>query len=314
MKKIILILTTLISLQNCSQNKDNMINQNQQITVDNIVEEITKEVKHYPNEPMYSFRQYSFKCFFEIYMDDILFAKNFDNLLTDSFDINKVLFKSGAHQVKYKLYALGSNNIYNTNYPTLVDDTDFSLSLVSYDQKNDGADDVEHYKYTLPKIETKVNENYSTYKFEGSGKPSYEGTFDINVDVPFKINAPFAKAQDLRNINAKEIESKLLAKYKEVSQVYQGKDYDNIARMEFDALRNLYVSNYDSKEIINENWQEYLKAYKSSSFQMQPLVKYKLQFFANGKMAALMLDTNDNRLRGNTALWAKVDYDGGLRP
>ena len=314
MKNLTNTLLFLFCVLGCSQKKTPTINQNQNITAENLVEEITKEVKHYPKEIMYAFRQYSFNCYFEIYIDDILVAKNFDNLLADSFDINKVLFKSGIHHVNYKLYPLGNNNIYNTNYSTLVDDTDFSLSLVSYDSKNDGADDMEYYKYNLPKIETKVNPNYSTYKFEGSGKSFYEGKFDINVDVPFKISAPFENAQDLRKMNKKELEAKLLTKYKQVWSVYQNKEYDNIARLEYDDLKNLYVSNYDSKEIINENWQEYLKAYKSPSFQMQPVEKYKLEFFANGKMAALMLDTTDNRLRGNTALWTKVDYDGGLRP
>ena len=46
---------------------------------------------------------------------------------------------------------------------------------------------------------------------------------------------------------------------------------------------------------------------------MQPLKKYKMEYFAGGKLAALMLDTNDNQLRGNTALWAKVNYDHGTR-
>ena len=313
MKKLVLSSITFVSLMACSQNK-NVAMQNPNISKDNIVEEITKEVKNYPKEPMYALRQYAFKCYFEIYIDDVLVAKNFDNLLADAFDINRVIFKSGKHKIKYKLYPLGSSNKYDTNYPTLVDDTDFTLSLVSYDQKNDQANDIEYLKYEVPKIETKVTPDYSTFKFEGAGKAYYEGSFDINVDVPYELHPPFENAQDLKKIDRKELEAKLLSKYKEVWNVYQNKELNNIARLEYNALKNLYVSNYDSKETINENWQEYLKAYKSSTFQMQPIEKYKLEFFADGKMVALMLDTTDNRFKGNTALWAKVDYDGGLRP
>ena len=39
---------------------------------------------------------------------------------------------------------------------------------------------------------------------------------------------------------------------------------------------------------------------------MQPLANYKLEFFADGKLVALMLDTKDNKIRGNTALWIKL--------
>ena len=39
----------------CSQNKSQIM-QNPQITADNIVDEITKEVKHYPSEKEFSFR------------------------------------------------------------------------------------------------------------------------------------------------------------------------------------------------------------------------------------------------------------------
>ena len=103
MKNLTNTLLFLFCVLGCSQKKTPTINQNQNITAENLVEEITKEVKHYPKEIMYAFRQYSFNCYFEIYIDDILVEKNFDNLLADSFDINKVLFKSGIHHVNYKL-------------------------------------------------------------------------------------------------------------------------------------------------------------------------------------------------------------------
>jgi hypothetical protein len=68
MKKIVLNLVILISLQSCSQNKSQIM-QNSNITSDNIVEEITKEVKHFPSEKIYKIRhenEYCYYCKWEI--------------------------------------------------------------------------------------------------------------------------------------------------------------------------------------------------------------------------------------------------------
>ncbi|MBF7092181.1 hypothetical protein IUY40_11575 [Flavobacterium sp. ALJ2] len=91
-----------ISFMACSQEKANIM-QNPSISADNLVEEIAKQIAHYPKEPMYALRQHAFKCYFEIYIDNILVAKNFDDLLAGAFDINRLTFKSGHHKIKYKL-------------------------------------------------------------------------------------------------------------------------------------------------------------------------------------------------------------------
>jgi hypothetical protein len=46
---------------------------------------------------------------------------------------------------------------------------------------------------------------------------------------------------------------------------------------------------------------------------MHTIEDHKLVFFAEGRLVSLMQTSQDNRLRGNTALWAKVNHDGGLR-
>lgn len=315
MKKLILSTIIITSFMACSQNKSQIM-QNPQITADNIVDEITKEVKHYPSEKMYGLEYSNDNCYFEMFIDGIRAYKKSNKVIagTAAVETNHLLFKSGKHTVSYKMYPMYKSEESGKTLSTFIDETVLEFSLYSFDKRNKGADDVEYLKYEVPKIETKVTPDYSTFKFEGAGKTFYEGSFDINVDVPYELHPPFENAQDLRKMDKKDLETKLFAKYKEVWNVYQNKELDNIARLEYDALKNLYVSNYESKETIQENWDVFYKVYKSSSFEMQPIEKYKLEFFADGKMAALMLDTTDNRFRGNTALWAKVDYDGGLRP
>ena len=71
-------------------------------------------------------------------------------------------------------------------------------------------------------------------------------------------------------------------------------------------LKYYAVSHYATKEVIKKNWDFLYDNYKNTSFEMQPLANYKLEFFADGKLVALMLDTKDNKIRGNTALWIKL--------
>jgi hypothetical protein len=45
---------------------------------------------------------------------------------------------------------------------------------------------------------------------------------------------------------------------------------------------------------------------------MQPIENYKMIFFADGKLVALMQDSKDPRVRGNTSLWAKFNRGEGV--
>ncbi|SHM50804.1 hypothetical protein [Chryseobacterium polytrichastri] len=303
-----------ISLMACSQTA-NSVNQNSKITADNIADEISKQVKYYPSEKIYTLGYSNDKCYFEMFVDGIKLTKAFNKALGNTaVEINHVLFKSGKHTISYKMYPLGKSKEYDEVFNTLVEDTDLDFDLKSYDLKNEKAPDTEYMTYSLPKKKEEIAKGYIKEKFVGVGKTFYEGNVDVTIDVPYNSEAPFENAMDLRKMNKNELETKLLKKYKEVWSIYQNKEYDNIAKLEYNSLKDLYVSTYESKEVINKNINIlFTEMYKSSTFKMQPIEKYKLEFFADGKLVALMLDTDDNRLRGNTALWAKVNYDGGTR-
>ena len=85
--------------------------QNPNITADNIVEEISKQVKHYPQEPMYVITHLDNFCHYEIFIDDNVAFKEFDDLSPDAFNVNQFIYKKGIHTIKYKLYPLGKINM-----------------------------------------------------------------------------------------------------------------------------------------------------------------------------------------------------------
>ncbi len=313
--KQLLFLFLGVSLTACSQKKETMIAQNPNINAENIVEELNKQVKHYDKETYYVFGIGNQMCFVEILINDIPVYKQFNEpACTTGFDINHVIFKSGTQKLTYKLYPVGKLKNSNTEFNNLTDDTKLELELGSYDNKNENADDVVYKTYQTPVTVRKDEYGNGTDIFIGTGKPYYEGSFTFEAQVPHELHPPFENAKNLRKEDPIFLQTQLLKKYKEIWNVYQNKEYDNIAKTSYDFLKNQFKAEYASQKFIKEAWDEKIDIYKSSTFEMQPIEKYKMEFFADGKLVALLIDSNDNRFKRNSALWAKVDYDGGLRP
>ena len=286
-------------------------NQNPNITADNLVEEITKQVKHYPSEKVYKIRYSNDNCYFEMFVDGIRAYKlpGRGVIGSTAVEVSELLFHSGKHTISYKMYPLYTleERGVTTTQNTLVDKSYVTLEVCSYDLKNEEAADISYAEeYVTPNIAIKNAQGDTIYKFAGAGKTYYEGSFEVELDVPYQLQPPFATAQDLRKMDQKLLMTKLLAKYKEVWQIYKNREINNIARLEFDMLKDYAVSHYATKEVIKKNCEYLYDNYKNTSFEMQPITNYKLEFFADGKLVALMLDTKDNKIRGNTALWIKL--------
>ena len=301
----------LVMFYSCSS--PTPVNQNPNITADNLVEEIAKQVKHYPSEKVYKIRYSNDNCYFEMFVDGIRVHKLFVRGGSTAVEVSNLLFHSGKHTISYKMYPLYTleeeGKIVKQN--TLVDKSYVTLEVCSYDLKNEEAEDISYAEYATPNIATKNAQGDTIYKFAGAGKTYYEGSFEVELDVPYQLQPPFATAQDLRKMDQKLLMTKLLAKYKEVWQIYKNRELDNIARLEYDSLKDLFISHYATPKTIKENWAVIYDNYKNGTFEIQPIENYKLEFFADGKLAALMLDTKDNKIRGNTVLWAKLIYENG---
>ncbi len=98
-----------------------MINQNPHITADNMVEELSKQVKHYDKEIMYKFKVGNEYCYPEILINDVPVYKEFkEPLSSTTFDINHAVFKSGSHKLTYKIYPVGKIEDSNVAFNTLI--------------------------------------------------------------------------------------------------------------------------------------------------------------------------------------------------
>jgi hypothetical protein len=315
MKKIILCLILAVSFCNCGENKKKVNMQNPNINANNIVDELSKQVKNFSSEPIYLFSYDKYYCHFEVYVNDILAFKNFKNNMSSSaFEINKYLFKNGKNKIVYKMYPIGIVEGSKENHNTLMDKTYLKLNLESYDLKNADAEDIKYSTYTTPSVTIKTGGGYSVEKFEGAGKEYYEGSFEIDVKIPYAIHPVFEKAKDLRRMDQIVLNDKVFKMYSNLHKYYDDNNLDNIAKTSFDGFRDEFVSSYKSKSEINDTWNELISIYKNSSFKMQPIKDYKLEFSADGKLVSLISNNLDYKFRHSHALWAKVNLDGGIRP
>lgn len=303
MKKFILSTIIITSFMACSQNKKETM-QNPNINAGNIVEEITKQVKHYPSEKIYKIRHDHDLCYYEIFLNDIPVFRNFDDNVPDAFEINNSVFKTGKQKITYKMYPLG--NSAEGNFSTLTEDTKLKLILKSYDLKNSGAQDVVYSEHDASHTEEKVTENYSKFKFAGAGKTYYEGSFDVNIDVPYQLNPAFEKAQDLRKMDTKDLEAKVVKEYQKIREVYLNKEKDQIAKLTYDRLRDDLVADYASADKVKAAWNQLDEVIIKGDVDILPIQNYKMQFFAGGKLVALYTDGTNPETRGGNALVCKI--------
>lgn len=291
MRRLIILLSIILSVTNCKNNKENKEMENYRD-----IEKGNVYVMSYSNN----------YCYFEIFIDDIPVHKEYSgyNTISAAFDINQVLFKKGKHKVTYKMYPIGKIEEGEV-YDTFPDATYLKLTLESYNSQDKSSNnDVMEYTTPYDKGE----------RFIAAGKTYYEGSFEIDVDVPFNIMSPFANARDLRKMDKKELEAKLFKKYKEIWDIFDKKYYKEMVNIDSESDKIQNMSMYYSKTEIEEIQEEIYEIYKNSSFKMQPIENYKLEIFANGKLAMLRTTNMDSNFRGNSVLWAKVNYDGGIRP
>ena len=280
--------------------------QNPEITEKNIVDKLASNVKHYKKESMYQLLIKSNWCSSEILVNDIPVYKNFRKPLDGpTQDINNCIFKSGSQKVTVRLYPVG--NYKDENIDKFIPETSMSIVVNEYDKKTDKETEIG--KFTT--VKNGLDEDNRPI-IVGISKTYYEASFTFEAEVPYEIEN-FENARDLREWDKELLEKKLLLEYHKVQAIYQNKEYDNIAKISYNNLNNQFISEYQNRDYINDVWTMLMDAYKLPSFEMQPIENYKMVFFADGKLVALMQDSIDPRVRGNTSLWAKFDRGKGIK-
>ena len=296
MKKAVLTLFLLLSLQSCSQKT--MITQNPNITADNLVEEIAKQVKHYPSEPQYVMHYFNGVCNFEIYINDFKVVKSFNN---ESFKTSKRInpfLLSKNNQLKIILYPRDSVNKLNLQ-------AGLDLKVNSYE--NTDRFSIEKQQSNLFIYQTPEDENGF---FKYAGKEYFEQTVTFTLpEVPYKIEG-WKDSQDLRNFDKKLLEQKVLQAYQMIQKSFKERDLDKIAQFSYNKMKDQAIAQYFDEEEVQEGWEELISIAGADNLEFYPLENYELVFYGEGRLVGLKSKKKDKGFRGASALLCKFKREG----
>lgn len=307
MKLKFIVFGILISLNSCSQKTEIKMTQNPDITANNIVDKIEAEVKTYADYTRYYLDIEQNWCQSEIFVNDIPVYKDYTFGGHTGVSINHVILKSGLQKVTYKLYPVGEHE--GEKIPNFINETEMKITAEwqdFYKLEKQGEAGVQSTPMSKPANSMEVPVSLL------AGKKYYENSFTFNAVVPYELKG-WSESQDLRKLDQKELEKRVLAEYEKNKNVYQSKNLDAIAKIEFDNMRNQYVSEYATRKDIQRGWDEVLKAVNSSVFEMQPIKDYKMVFYAEGRLVGLVSTSNDKNKKGKSVLVCHYkDKDGDL--
>ena len=293
---IVLACLALLTFQSCSQ--PTPVNQNPNITADNLVEEIAKQVKHYPSEPQYVMHYFNGVCNFEIYINDFKVVKSFNN---ESFKISERInpfLLSKNNQLKIILYPRDSVNKLNLQ-------AGLDLKVNSYE--NTDRFSIEKQQSNLFIYQTPEDENGF---FKYAGKEYFEQTVAFTLpDVPYKIEG-WKDSQDLRNFDKKLLEQKVLQAYQMIQKSFKERDLDKIAQFSYNKMKDQAIAQYFDEEEVQEGWEELISIAGADNLEFYPLENYELVFYGEGRLVGLKSKKKDKGFRGASALLCKFKREG----
>ena len=293
---IVLACVALLTFQSCSQ--PTPVNQNPNITADNLVEEIAKQVKHYPSEPQYVMHYFNGVCNFEIYINDFKVVKSFNNeSFKTSERINPFLL-SKNNQLKIILYPRDSVNKLNLQ-------AGLDLKVNSYE--NTDRFSIEKQQSNLFIYQTPEDENGF---FKYAGKEYFEQTVNFTLpEVPYKIEG-WKDSQDLRNFDKKLLEQKVLQAYQMIQKSFKERDLDKIAQFSYNKMKDQAIAQYFDEEEVQEGWEELISIAGADNLEFFPLENYELVFYGEGRLVGLKSKKKDKGFRGASALLCKFKREG----
>ena len=296
MKHIIFTLLVLTAFQSCSQ--PTPVNQNPNITANNLVEEIAKQVSHYNYEPIYEVYFEFGYCYIELYINDILAYKNYgEGGGSSSFTINPYLLNFSNQTIKLRMYA-------REEFGEFLNNSAVKLGIGSYDNQNEFS--IEKQQSNLFIYQTPEDENGF---FKYAGKEYFEQTVAFTLpDVPYKIEG-WKDSQDLRNFDKKLLEQKVLQAYQMIQKSFKERDLDKIAQFSYNKMKDQAIAQYFDEEEVQEGWEELISIAGADNLEFYPLENYELVFYGEGRLVGLKSKKKDS-FEGASALMCKFKRKG----
>ncbi len=272
--KIVFVMS-LVFCTACSQTKNQKKLDEMAIKIDTYINTILKNVKHYPEEPVYLVDLSSSSGYYEIKINDVIidqhyFSKDYPTTIRTYSSINNALNKEGKQKVTFTLFP-AEDKTFKSN----------SWVEISIETINQFRETKEIFTYEPPmKSDGETSEHI--------GLESYSGSFEFEAKLPYKKQIDWSESKSLKE--QKNIEQEVLEAYKEVMRLYAEGDIDSLLELYKPIFQDEAQSVYTTKD--KKGWVNYrLKWERLHPFfyKSKPILDtdYELKFYAEGRLVTL---------------------------
>lgn len=304
MYKYLILAITLISLQSCGQNKENM-----DVKSTEILGNLYKDVKHQDQRINYQAMIFIGGCNYEVLINDYPVDRYFgpgNGSASGDSPINIAILKPGTQTWKIRVYPSRDRK-----------DVNGETTLVPQDAIQPGARvemDIEGVRFAangdIEKRFGKVVEFTAPVKLDNTtgknmlsdaGKPytEYSGTFQ--ADVPYTL-VGWENSTDLRSVDSTVLQQQLVKEYKKFHGWLQDNDVDQIAARKLVSEKEIAQAYFYDKATNDRFLAEFMQRWGQKNLKMQPLENYKVAIYGDGKIATL-IDVIDN----GSPLWGNYE-------
>ncbi|WP_299223447.1 hypothetical protein [uncultured Aquimarina sp.] len=302
MKKLIICLFA-ISMSSCGQEKPNKMTQE--------ISQVYKEVKHKNEAINYQADFYNSDCSFELLINDMMVYSYYDTGgIGTSFPINYKILKPGLQTYTLRLYPQRKQD--GTFMDSLVKKTSFKLAISGVRFKEGGIDILdEGFTFNTPTKQGTNDEGAEDVPvFDGHGLPYAEYTGTFEAKVPYTMTG-WSESQDLIKEDQDELLKEVITTYKKYGQAIADKDEETLFSMIYTKQKEMAQAIYADSLSVQEDLDVYRKDFSLNEYQSRLLENYKLQFFGNGKVVALI--RTDDKYKGEYALHASYRNKNGRK-
>ncbi|MFD1772063.1 hypothetical protein [Sphingobacterium suaedae] len=237
------------------------------------------------DQPRYWLFIHNNDCSYSASIDDMPVYTDFnDGSATSlSFPVNSLLLGSGKHILKLTLLPK-SDSDFNLD-ASLSDAYSVKIRIVRNENKKDSI---------------VLEKEYST--IPGEASPSAVHILPFDVELPYRLTG-WQNGTDLTKEDKKELEREVVAYYKDMIRDYETKNFKSVAQKYELRLsehsRSSYFDRADSIRLMAE-----LKAdvNREQTFRLE---HYRMQFYGNGKVVALI--RTDGEFKGRSAMLGLED-------
>ncbi|MCY0977817.1 hypothetical protein PGH12_15740 [Chryseobacterium wangxinyae] len=253
MKKFFLFSCLMILVLGCSQNGKSQ---------DLIIKQIPIK-----NHVVYGINT-SIQCRFDLLINDISAVNN--SLGYATYDINPYVLKNGKYKIKIKLHTKGIPQ-------DILEKT--RIHLVKY-LKNDEGEFVENSKETIEELVFKLNFNKDSI--------IQEQEWEVYIkELPYELEG-WNKGQDLRKLNQKDLEQKVMNYYKKVWSILNNGDGNMWSNLTQKRSYETAIFDYNSKEELERFMKENEDVVsKKAKNMLIPLEDFEMKIYADGKLVTL---------------------------